>query len=491
MQPAEQERIRQRGHVYLGGYVLHTEQSIRCRFFFRGYGLMLPSMRIAPICLILAGALVIVFLFFSQKSSESSLLREQEIKKLAEKIANLEKLVKDQSASKRVSVGSTVGPDAHMDVAEIDANLDKTAGNTKPAVVGSTSGAESSEQASSDDLLPMAVRNTEKESTTTTTTTAATTTAATTTTTERAEVTSSAKSLSTNSSSETTAAGGVASTGILFRVVSFNILEGGRDGRLSAIQKWLGVVQPDAVALCELNGFSEDALRAIAASWGHSHVAFGLTRSGFHVGLTSKRPLLNVSVDALHFRHASVSASIEIQEKMTKAPSSLRLTAVHLTPDIPDARLTETSFLPDPSRGSLLMGDMNSLSIVDARHYERSNLRHIVSSSSNGHSKDESYRRKFSRDQRLDFSVIDAIQKKGWKDPLERAEDDAGVFEPSVPTRLDQALDHMNKEHSMRLDYVFVSQDLLGSVVSCKAVRTEDTGRLSDHYPIMCELNLM
>jgi exonuclease III len=42
----------------------------------------------------------------------------------------------------------------------------------------------------------------------------------------------------------------------------------------------------------------------------------------------------------------------------------------------------------------------------------------------------------------------------------------------------------------MRLDYIFVSPPLLGSLQSAEVVRSEETDRLSDHYPVQAVLRL-
>jgi exodeoxyribonuclease-3 len=41
-----------------------------------------------------------------------------------------------------------------------------------------------------------------------------------------------------------------------------------------------------------------------------------------------------------------------------------------------------------------------------------------------------------------------------------------------------------------RIDYIFLSPNLLAAAVSARILRDERTGRLSDHYPLLAELNL-
>lgn len=87
------------------------------------------------------------------------------------------------------------------------------------------------------------------------------------------------------------------------RVISYNVLIGFGDSdpgrflpgerRRAAIASWLAAQRPDVVALQEMNGFTEDSLRRLAAAWHHPHVAL-LKEDGYPVALTSSRPIENI-----------------------------------------------------------------------------------------------------------------------------------------------------------------------------------------------------
>ena len=271
--------------------------------------------------------------------------------------------------------------------------------------------------------------------------------------------------------------------------ISFNVLEGGRGGREQAIVAWLVAQKPDVVGLNELNDWSESRLKSAAEKWGHSYVVFGQARSGFHVALTSKYPIERAAVDAARFRHAAVSGSIK----------GIRFIATHLAPNSGQARLQEVAHLSTmiaKGEPTVIMGDLNSLSEVDDPVYTETHLKHIASSKKHS-GRDALLNRKFSHNGRLDYRILAAFYAAGLKDLVHDSLEEpdfvipsaaAGKkfkFSPTVPTMLDQKLDHMNLEHAMRLDY-FLGTSQVATPGFCDAVRGPDTDRLSDHYPVKC-----
>lgn len=276
----------------------------------------------------------------------------------------------------------------------------------------------------------------------------------------------------------------------ILRVISFNVLEGGRPGREEAIGHWIGSQQPDVVGLNEMNGWTRESLTEFAGRhWGHQFVLLAQTRSGFHVALTSRFPMEDPSIDVEHFQHACVSATIR----------GLRFSALHLRPDSGTARLQEVSFLQTLMDASgrqqqpwILLGDFNSLSPLDEMVYKGTHLDHIASGGPSDE-KDKKLHQKFSFQHKLDFRVLQKLYDMGLKDLVHETQEEtfnvAGMghavkFSPSVPTELDQNLDHMNLDHMMRLDYMLGTAFV--EAEKCGAVRDRATAKLSDHYPLMC-----
>jgi exonuclease III len=117
------------------------------------------------------------------------------------------------------------------------------------------------------------------------------------------------------------------------------------------------------------------------------------------------------------------------------------------------------------------MGDMNSLSPQDP--YDEN----VVLSEMHKVGLD-----KFGKG-KLRYEVIKKILDFGFADSLKQF---WANFEYSVPTvfNIDEA--HFTK---LRLDYIFVTRNLLPYLLKSEVIRTEETNQLSDHFPVAAEFN--
>ena len=92
----------------------------------------------------------------------------------------------------------------------------------------------------------------------------------------------------------------------VLRVVSFNILVGGADGRLDDIVKWIKSVDADVVGLVECNKFTSESLALLAKEWGHAYSELGLRKRVCLVLSTESKhahtQLLRVLDFMLHYR---------------------------------------------------------------------------------------------------------------------------------------------------------------------------------------------
>ncbi len=272
------------------------------------------------------------------------------------------------------------------------------------------------------------------------------------------------------------------------RVAWLNTLVGGSDGRLTLIEAWLASVRPDVVGLSECNGWDAAKAKATAARWGHQHSVFARAESGYHVVLTSRLAMRNVSVLTEGFRHAAIGATLE---------NGLRVIVTHLRPESGDLRVKEAEILPLGAENEplLVIGDLNSLSSLDAEAYKQTKLGHIGEKVL-GDVKDTKLRQKFTFGGKLDFRVLDLLYSRGLRDLVFESigatfsvgGGAAVKFSPSVPTKLEQELDFMNNDHAMRLDYVLGRNVVVAG--RCDVVRDVATAKLSDHYPVMCEIEL-
>ena len=74
----------------------------------------------------------------------------------------------------------------------------------------------------------------------------------------------------------------------------------------------------------------------------------------------------------------------------------------------------------------------------------------------------------------LNFGLIDTVKKF------------TDSFEYSVPTKFNKDFTHATK---LRLDYLYITPDLLSNLKYSKILRTKETNTLSDHFPIIAEFH--
>lgn len=258
------------------------------------------------------------------------------------------------------------------------------------------------------------------------------------------------------------------------RVMTYNIKNGGRDGRttsrLDRIVEVINSAAPDVLGLQELRGFSStghlaelaDAvgmLGFLARSWFGQPVAV-LVRPSARVERVApvRRP----------FHHA-VQRVV-----MASTAGPLRVLSAHLNPYSGTRRLVEARWLAAACRGeplTLLMGDLNSLDPwtdhgdrigrLPAAHRGR----HLLRNSSTA-----------------DTRAISVLERAGLVDLFRTA----GRGDPdTVPTR------HGGAEFSgMRLDYLFGTPALAARTRRCTVVRGGVAEVASDHHPVIGDLDV-
>src|SRR5579883_1983508 len=153
-----------------------------------------------------------------------------------------------------------------------------------------------------------------------------------------------------------------------FTVMTYNILVGGKDGRMPAIEAVIRHHAPDVVGLQEANDPS--AVRELAERLGMEHI-IGYARSGYHVALLSRWP---IRAWAQHgcpvFQKGLVEAVIDLPGE----PQPWHIFVCHLTADFfrghrsERQRVAEMRAIIDGMADArkngvphLLMGDFNTL----------------------------------------------------------------------------------------------------------------------------------
>ncbi|MGC9668376.1 endonuclease/exonuclease/phosphatase family protein [Planosporangium sp. 12N6] len=261
-------------------------------------------------------------------------------------------------------------------------------------------------------------------------------------------------------------------------VMTYNIKNGGRGGRLGAIVRVVTGVRPDVLALQELRHYHRRGGRLMRHLADATGMCPFLTRSwlGQPVALLVRDPGAVVSTGHLHrpFHHAAGELTLRTDH------GPLAVIGTHLYPFSGTRRLWEARWLSARAardRMVLLMGDLNSLDPW-RDHTER--LRALP----------DRYRRRHLRASgEVDTRAIRALVDAGFVDLCRRAgaPDRTGTGpDHTVPTRYGGGGEFAR----MRLDYVLGTEPVARLVRSCRVVSGGAAESASDHYPVVAELDL-
>jgi exodeoxyribonuclease III len=261
------------------------------------------------------------------------------------------------------------------------------------------------------------------------------------------------------------------------RVMTYNIKNGGRDGRtsdrLDLIIAVINETRPDMLALQELGdlpatGRMPDLAEAVemqpfpARSWFGQPVAILVRPPGRVAGVAPvRRP----------FHHAA--------QRLVVGTSGgpLRVLSTHLYPYSGGRRLAEARWVAAACGAranelTLLMGDLNSL---DPWTDHRERIGRLP----------PEYRRRHLRphSSAVDSRAIAALDRAGLVDLFLGV---GGGDPETAPTRHGGGAEFSG----MRLDYLFGTPRLAALVRRCTVLRGGMADRASDHYPVVADLDL-
>jgi exodeoxyribonuclease-3 len=261
------------------------------------------------------------------------------------------------------------------------------------------------------------------------------------------------------------------------RLISYNILEGMKldttTGKSNFVN-WVKKMDPDILALQEVTNFTQTSLEKMAEQYGHRYAVLLIEGEKFPVAITSKYPILNVQKVSDNMDRGFISATI----------NGYNIVSVHLTPFDYRKRAQEIDLmlahiLAQPSRQNwILMGDFNTLSPLDSAHY--SDGRMVANY--------QAYEKKYApilklADGKIDYSVIEKVHTAGFTDVLKKVHPEflktvhPKRFEPKTGTDV-----------SSRIDFIFVSRNLVKKIGTSRVLMDEFTDNYSDHYPVLFEL---
>lgn len=245
------------------------------------------------------------------------------------------------------------------------------------------------------------------------------------------------------------------------RVLDYNILEGMKNDSTKGKQEfvnWVKSQNPDIVALEECNKFTQLSLEDMAHRWGHPY-AILLKQTGYPVAITSKYPIVNVQKVLDNMWHGFIVCRIK----------DLNVIVLHLSPHVYKKRREEideilATIAAAPSQKKwMIMGDFNSYSPLDKDNYnDGKEVKFLQGLQAKYPTHENLIDGKY-----LDFQVHQKILDFGLKDT-------GKMIEPgSLPKR--------------RIDFIYVSKDLISQVTASHFIYDAFTAHHSDHKPVLME----
>lgn len=259
------------------------------------------------------------------------------------------------------------------------------------------------------------------------------------------------------------------------KLISYNVYWGMRQDSTeykSKFSKWIKSQDPDILALQEVNGFTQKMIEDFAASYGHPFAIIVKEPApdgsiSFPVAITSKFPIVNVTRVVDNMIHGMLLANVD----------GFNFIVTHFHPFSSEKRSNEIDLVlatinSNPTFKWLLIGDLNSVSPLDKEGYENGLLLKDIREDMKKRPQNENL-----KNNELDYSIQQKILDYGMIDAFKVFHP---KFEPSAPTKLwyDQA------KSPLRYDYIYVSKDMSGDLISCDIIKDEFTDIYSDHYPV-------
>lgn len=251
------------------------------------------------------------------------------------------------------------------------------------------------------------------------------------------------------------------------RIMHFNVFEGAGE-RQHAIAAIVRTVSPDVLGVLEANGWQEgDTLTVLANETALPYTDLAVAPTGFHLATLTAHPPIRFIREQEGFHHA-VSGAVVAH----KTCGEIAVLFYHANPFSEDVRVQEITRLAELVRtfpSAVVMGDFNALSPHDP--YDADFLVQLRNAGI----------KKFG-DAQLRFDAVTVWEAAGMVDVAQLLHI---PFTTTAPTPWNR--DHMHTV-PVRLDYAFVTENLVAHVHSVTVLKNDDTDQASDHYPLVLEL---
>lgn len=259
------------------------------------------------------------------------------------------------------------------------------------------------------------------------------------------------------------------------KVLSYNILEGfsGDSIKLKGFSDWVMTVNPDVIALQEVNHYTQGELEKLAHRLGYSYAVL-LREKGYPPALLSRYPITHVQRVTDNMLHGFLYAKIQ----------GHHFVVLHLNPFSYEKRNIEIDLVLShlaaiqKKEPVLIMGDFNSLSPEDSSFYRNTGKLEMLK----GVEQTKPHIRNLNKG-KIDYSVIQKMLGAGYTDVWKHTH--RGQYEKSAPSKVLKS----TPSNDMRIDYIWISRPFRGKIRESYIVKDHLTDTLSDHYPMILILN--
>jgi len=262
------------------------------------------------------------------------------------------------------------------------------------------------------------------------------------------------------------------------KIISYNVWYGFTKvpERKKSWIAWMNDQDADIVSLQELNEYSHAKLAEDALAYGHAYSVL-LKEEGFPTGITSRYPIEDVHRETKGFHHGLLRVRIK----------GIYFYVIHLHPSNWETRkseinriLEDINTLPTNSK-VILAGDFNTFSPLDSSFYSHGKLEPFFKE------RDLLYEEKNLNNGKLDYSLIQEVLDFGLIDLEASLRNSSYIFPGSFPTLVEKEGEHGDQR---RLDYIFASKNLAERVTRAEIVSSDTASILSDHLPVIIEMEL-
>lgn len=259
---------------------------------------------------------------------------------------------------------------------------------------------------------------------------------------------------------------------LIMRILQYNIWDGCHEPeRYEQLHHLLVEQSYDVVGFNELTNWTTEMFTNTMTDIGYEYSTFfAMETSNYPIGIASKQPIdMIVANEDDPFHHGMLHVKT----------AGIHFVMTHFSPFSSEHKEREADYIAryikDIKEPLMLMGDLNTLSPLDRKHYEDMDMLEQLRKTKNPWSSQ-------TKDGIINYKPMEKLLNTGLTDICYSEE-----LAYSMPTKV-----HANykERRYVRLDYMLVNDAVLKYKPQANMIHNHVVDYISDHYPIECHLDL-